>query len=152
MKKNGMYNVRPRYTCGSPGLVPEHIARRLAEEEKIAFQRYLSGVYGEEGVTKAQKEGLVGIADVYTEKRDHWIVEDLITREVYKKYFTDTVVTKKKLKYVQDNRQDGWRIEKAWTMDNYVVIKYVNGVHDKLYKAQLEWIREIEPQAEIVWG
>lgn len=150
MKKNAMYNVRPRYTCGSPGRVSEDIARSVAEEEKIAFQRHLSGIYGTEKSAKAQKEGLIGIVDVYTEMKGHWVVTDLITGDVYRKYFNEPV-TKKQMKHLQQNVSDGWRIKKAWHDDNYVFIEYANGVQDKLYQAKLDWIKEMEPTAEIVW-
>jgi hypothetical protein len=48
------------------------------------------------------------------------------------------------------NKTDEWKIKKAWVMDDYVVIEYANGKTDKLYKAKIEWIKELEPDVEII--
>jgi hypothetical protein len=36
--RNHHYNVAPRYTPGSPALVPEETARRVAAQEKDAYE------------------------------------------------------------------------------------------------------------------
>ena len=48
------------------------------------------------------------------------------------------------------NKTDEWKIVKAWVLGDYVVIEYANGKTDKLYKAKIEWIKELEPDVEIV--
>ncbi len=55
------YEVMPRYTAGSPAMVDEHIALRVAEQEKKAYPGHLEGVYGDAWKFVAQTEGLDGI-------------------------------------------------------------------------------------------
>lgn len=52
------FNVRPRYTAGSPAMVSEDIARRVAEEEREDYQRALDGTYGPEAQERARRDGL----------------------------------------------------------------------------------------------
>lgn len=89
--RNRHYNVRPRYTPGSPSGVPEETAMKVAADEKKAYERTLTGVYGEEERAKAEKEGLLGIAEEVVERRKHWDVRDLITGETYTRPFPDSL-------------------------------------------------------------
>lgn len=81
------FSVAPRYTCGSPAQVPEHIARRVAEEEKQAYERSLTGIYGDADKELAEKKGLAGIAEERTETAKGWQVRDLCTGEAFLRPF-----------------------------------------------------------------
>lgn len=48
------------------------------------------------------------------------------------------------------NKTDEWKIKKAWIAGEYVVVEYANGQQDRLYKAELDWIKELEPDVELV--
>ena len=78
---SGHYNVAPKYSAGSPASVPEHIARRVAEEERRCYDDARAGHYGEGKKAQAEKEGLRGIVEWREERRGAWEVEDLITGE-----------------------------------------------------------------------
>jgi hypothetical protein len=52
---------------------------------------------------------------------------------------------------LEQNKLKGWKIKKAWLEGEYVIIEYANGMRDNLYQGKLEWIKEMEPKAEIVW-
>jgi hypothetical protein len=52
------FEVRPRYTAGSPGMVDEDTAKRLAEEERRSHGYELEGIYGEDRRAEAEKRGL----------------------------------------------------------------------------------------------
>lgn len=76
------FNVRPRFTPGSPGLVNEAIATHVAEQERDAQARAATGVYGPEIQARAQDEhALSGIAYLLEEHAKFWRVYDLITEE-----------------------------------------------------------------------
>ncbi len=79
------YNVAPRYTPGSPALVPERIAMRVAEEEKLAIKDVLDGFHGSERQKRAQNLGLRGIVESRicrgSGKKLGWEVVDLCTGE-----------------------------------------------------------------------
>src|SRR3990172_8687499 len=82
------YNVRPRYTCGSPAIVDAQTAARVARQEKEGFETALSGIYGPEEQARAGRDGLRGIAEAVLKehrqnRRDGFIVRDLITGEEY---------------------------------------------------------------------
>lgn len=82
------YNVRPRYTPGSPAMVDAATAARVARQEKAGYEDALSGVYGVELQTRAQNEGLRGIVErVMRERRMQrqfgFVVWDLLTAEEY---------------------------------------------------------------------
>lgn len=84
-RKMMQFNVRPRYTAGSPALVHGDIARRVAAEEKDAIEHALSGAWGEEEKKRAETLGLSGSAYVMFEngsgRKFRWHVWDLITDE-----------------------------------------------------------------------
>lgn len=73
------FNVAPRYTCGSPAMVDHDTAERVAQEERTAYERALTGIYGEEDKLKAETMGLNGIAEAVTERRGGFDVIDMIT-------------------------------------------------------------------------
>ncbi len=86
-RKAAHFNVKPRYTPGSPGMVDETLALRVAAQEKDSYETCLTGIYGEEMKAKAEREGLFGIAEEVRETRKGWEVRDLITRETYLRPF-----------------------------------------------------------------
>jgi len=82
------YNVRPRYTSGSPAIVDAQTAGRVAKQEKEAYEDALTGIFGIELKTRAEREGLGGIAErVMSARRqnrtDGFVVWDLITCTEY---------------------------------------------------------------------
>jgi len=83
--RSGHYNVEPRYTPGSPAMVDEATARRVAEEEKQSIEYVLQGYEGEKNKALAERLGLRGIAEVRVEKgsgkKHGWDVLDLCTGE-----------------------------------------------------------------------
>jgi hypothetical protein len=87
MRAQGHYDVHPRYSCGSPAMVPEHTARGVAEDERRAYEAALTGFYGEAEQEKAKQLGLAGIVEYRTEKAKYWLVEDLITGRVVERLF-----------------------------------------------------------------
>lgn len=84
-RKTGFYDVRPRYTPGSPGLVDEATAQRVAKEERESYEHALSGIMGEIDKARAEKLGLRGIVQWKQEKgagkKQGWEVVDLVTGE-----------------------------------------------------------------------
>jgi hypothetical protein len=83
------YNVRPRYTGGSPAMVDERTARRVAESEQDSYEAALEGIYGPEYQERADSLGVRGIAEAVYETRKGWEVEDLITGERYLRPFDE---------------------------------------------------------------
>lgn len=79
------YNVAPRYTPGSPALVDEATARRVASEEQDALHYILQGFEGPDAKRRAQHLGLRGVAEARRErgsgKKQGWEIEDLCTGE-----------------------------------------------------------------------
>jgi len=76
------YNVAPRYTCGSPALVDQATAERVAREECKAFYVALSGRYGdEEARATALKLGLGGIVEARETLARSYRFRDLLTGE-----------------------------------------------------------------------
>lgn len=85
---NPYYNVRPRYTSGSPAMVDAQTAARVAKQEKAAYEDALSGDLGAELKERAEREGLKGIAErVMREERQNrvngFVVYDLILCKEY---------------------------------------------------------------------
>jgi hypothetical protein len=81
------YNVRPRYTPGSPAMVSQEMADRVLVEELRAYGPHLEGWYGEEGQRVAKVLGVKGIAECMIEKRKAWEVTDLATHQTYTRPF-----------------------------------------------------------------
>lgn len=52
------YNVKPRYTAGSPACVSRAIAEAQVVNERDAYERILEGVWGPEWQARAKREGL----------------------------------------------------------------------------------------------
>lgn len=78
------YNLKPRYTGGSPAAVwDEALALRVVEQERTAHEHALSGAYGEAEQKKATMLGLRGIVETVIERKGGWEVEDLLTREKF---------------------------------------------------------------------
>lgn len=93
------FNVRPRYTPGSPAMVCEKTALKVAAEERRAYEPSRDGVYGSVEAARAARLGLGpvegedgvrrSIAEETVEHANHWMVRDLVTGEVYQRPFHD---------------------------------------------------------------
>lgn len=68
MARQFWYTVHPRYTPGSPALVDENTAKRVAMEEKRGYADALKGRDGEGKQRQAENQGLVGIVGAYTDR------------------------------------------------------------------------------------
>ena len=86
-ERNAYFNVVPRYTPGSPAMVPESIANYVAIEESAAYERALSGADGAEDKARAERLGLRGICEQRTEYAECWVIQDLITLERFVRPF-----------------------------------------------------------------
>jgi hypothetical protein len=84
---NVYFNVVPRYTPGSPAIVPEDIANDVAIEESAAYERALNGVNGADAQARAERLGLRGISEQRTEHAECWVIKDLITLERFVRPF-----------------------------------------------------------------
>lgn len=82
------YNVRPRYTPGSPAMVDHRTASKVAQDEADAHANTCTGVYGVDAMETAMRDSKRGIAEECTERADCWIVRDLITGDRYVRPFT----------------------------------------------------------------
>lgn len=81
MKSIVKYDVRPRYTAGSPAMVDEATARRVAKQEKTGYEMALEGFYGEEAKMEAEQRGMGAVVFSWTEKGNTLIITDMITEE-----------------------------------------------------------------------
>lgn len=103
------FTVAPRYTCGSPAMVRQEIAERVALEEKRAYEHVLEGLEGEARKAKAERLGLRGIAECKWEKgagkKHGWEVEDLCTGE---RLFRLTPEALHKLGWKRYDELDNW--------------------------------------------
>lgn len=84
--RNSHFDLNPRYTAGSPGMIHDELyAQRIAADEKRAYERALTGVYGEADKLLAERLGLRGIVQEKRErgsgKKQGWEVRDLCTGE-----------------------------------------------------------------------
>ena len=88
-RKRVRCEVRPRYTPGSPASVPDHIAIRVAHQERESYEQTLTGIYGEEQKRRAEVLGLRGIAFAMAEQGSgrnfRWLIYDLVTRECFRR-------------------------------------------------------------------
>lgn len=82
------YNVKPRYTPGSPGMVDQKTAERVAEQERRCHKEALDGIYGEHLLRVAETQGLLGIVERVYETAIGWEVHDLMTSDQYMRPFT----------------------------------------------------------------
>lgn len=73
------FNVRPRYTPGSPAMVNSEVAMRVAMEERSSYESAIKGSYGEDKQTKALAVGMRGIVERWTEYATRWRIVDMIT-------------------------------------------------------------------------
>lgn len=80
-KNKERYQVAPRFTPGSPAQVDEDTARRVAIEERDAYERAKDGTMGTADAVRAASMGLRGIVYTLTERRGGWDVHDLLTDE-----------------------------------------------------------------------
>ena len=97
-----MYEVLPRYSCGSPAMVSEAIALRVIEEEKIFHQHYLKGSYGLERQKYAELAGMEGIV-ILGDGRGHFV--DAITGRDYSNVPYGNIRHPELLHWTQKGRQ-----------------------------------------------
>jgi len=77
-------NLEPRYTCGSPAAVyDEELARRVAKEEREAYEYALTGAVGPTDCEKARIRGLTLIVFEMRETAKGWKVKDWITGDLW---------------------------------------------------------------------
>lgn len=76
---SGYFEVRPRFTCGSPGLVDLATAQHILQQERDAYKAYLEGAFGEDAKQWAERIGLEWIAFAAEEKGRFFYKRDLNT-------------------------------------------------------------------------
>jgi hypothetical protein len=82
--RNFFFHVAPRYTCGSPALVREEIARQVAEEEVRFYNRLIEHPeMCPQDTELAKLAGLSRIAWASHQKGNKMEVIDIITGEEY---------------------------------------------------------------------
>lgn len=81
------YNVRPRYSAGSPAMVDEDTAMRVKRNELDGYEIALSGAVSAAEKARAERLGLSGIVEQVFETSKNWHVHDLITGEVREEDF-----------------------------------------------------------------
>jgi hypothetical protein len=96
-RKHSHYNVKPRYTAGSPAGVDETTALHQAAEEHEFHAMHLSGVFGEANAAEARAAGvgprkgpdglLYSPAEYVEEHNNHWLVQCLCTGTLFKRPF-----------------------------------------------------------------
>jgi hypothetical protein len=79
MIRGQSFDVKPRYSGGSPALVDEATARRVAAQEKDMIVGYLEGIYGEAEKLVAETMGLAWIVWFSSQKGNTVTREDVIT-------------------------------------------------------------------------
>lgn len=104
--RNSHYHLEPRYTCGSPALVPMGVCLKVAVQEFEAHKNNLTGVFGEEARRKAEIVGLKGIAYARWEKGAQVWRLDLLTGE--------TFIEPERLSWEEKDRLRELRHNKAW--------------------------------------
>ncbi len=83
-RKTIAFHVAPRYSSGSPAMVPARIAWDVATNERDGYKNMLDGVQGDKRVEFARREGLDRIVVCAYELGKHWHVFDMITGEISK--------------------------------------------------------------------
>jgi hypothetical protein len=73
------YHVAPRFTAGSPAMVDQATAERVAEQERQGYEHALTGAYGEADKAAAMARGLAWIAWTTLETRSRLIKTDMLT-------------------------------------------------------------------------
>jgi hypothetical protein len=86
-RKEPHFNVAPRYSAGSPALVDESIALRVALQEQDCYDCAKDGRYGADMQKQAASMGLSGIVELRAETKDGWAVLDLLTQESFTRPF-----------------------------------------------------------------
>lgn len=82
--RNLHYSVYPRYTRGSPAMVPKTMALRIAADEQDAYREVLSNSMDPD-YDKAKSLGLHGIVEISWEANGSVWFQDVITEERGKK-------------------------------------------------------------------
>ena len=77
------WHVAPRYTAGSPAMVPMGVAIRVAVQEFEARERQLTGVFGEALRAEAEAGNLAGIAYARRQAKGKMWRLDLLTGQSF---------------------------------------------------------------------
>lgn len=91
------YQVNPRYSPGSPAMVPENIALEVKTNEMEGYKNCLEGVYGEDHKQYATKMGLGGIVLKYFEKNGKLCFLDMITGRRFQRFDTKGLMINDKI-------------------------------------------------------
>jgi len=116
------YNVRPRYTPGSPGMVDRATAEGVARAESRAYQAALEGVYGFLEQFIAQTLGVARIVVHMNEWGQSWDCHDLMTQERYRTPFA----------IKKGERVEIWSEDKGWVAGTVAVRKRSDEMHAKV--------------------
>ncbi len=73
------FNVKPRYTSGSPALVTRETAIRIEQQERLAYHYALKGRYGPAMQRMAKAQGLKLIIFTMKKQGRNWKVIDQLT-------------------------------------------------------------------------
>ena len=112
-RKHSHFNVRPRYTAGSPAAVDRATAEAQADQEIEFCKMNASGVFGQENAEVAVRlgvgpvdagdgEGLRSPAEYVEEHSNHWLVQCLCTGEIFTRPFFDAKPSRKVCKRCRD--------------------------------------------------
>jgi len=147
------YNVAPRYTPGSPAMVNQEIAERVAAQEKSSIQHALEGTWGPEEQARAERLGLRGIVEFREErgsgKKYGWEVTDLCTGERFFRLCTESLLklgwkrfadfppwAQREIETHAPNDIESWR-EKAWfKVEEEIRSGFFAGLQVKVYRPE----------------
>ena len=77
------YEVRPRFTPGSPAQVDEATFWRVRAQEQEGYYRARSGRFGDEERARAERLGLERVAFTRRERGGCWLIGDCMTNRNY---------------------------------------------------------------------
>jgi hypothetical protein len=81
MRSIERFDVRPKFTGGSPAMVDQNTAMRVLGQELSAFRYTKEGIYGEDKAAEALRRGAGNIVIKWSEKGGKIFVQDLLTGE-----------------------------------------------------------------------
>jgi hypothetical protein len=87
------------------------LAVRIAVEERRVYEKSLEGRYGEENKAKAERLGLRGIVEKWTEYSNKWIIVDTLTDEKCERPFKPMKLGTQKRMFAAGGTIKLWRHE-----------------------------------------
>lgn len=145
------YNVKPKYTPGSPGQVDQAMAFRVVDEERRCYAESLDGRYGERLQQIAKDHGLGGIVERVSELAIGWEVHDLITDERFIRPFVSDAIDLSGLYELMsdfenptpDRRtKDDWRTAPDWKEGKRFVIER-NRMAEQMIRERWQTVNEV---------